>query len=377
MDDSLEKFADDLQAVIRRGPAAWEDVFGQDDSFARQALRLFRLQRDRNQTYRAGFFTPGPGPDDWRRIPAVPAAAFKERDLTAIPAGQRSRTFFSSGTTAQVPSRHHHHPASLALYEASLWAWFQRHLLPEIGAPRLPPWQVVSLTPRVPEAPHSSLAHMFTCVAEHLNRRGAGPGEPTFHGRVDGQGGWRLEVEAVVASLEQAVATGRPVLLLGTAFNHVHLLDHLAAVGRRFELAPGSRVLETGGYKGRSRELARPELHHALTDILGVPPAWIVGEYGMSELSSQGYDRVAGRTVPRRFQMPPWARAWVVSPEDGREVPDGGSGLLRLMDLANVWSVLAIQTEDLAVRRGGAFELVGRAPSAEPRGCSLRSIGEN
>jgi hypothetical protein len=92
----------------------------------------------------------------------------------------------------------------------------------------------------------------------------------------------------------------------------------------------------------------------------------------MSELSSQAYDTTPHQLERGRvFRFPPWARVQVISPETGREVPEGETGLLRIWDLANVWSVLAIQTEDMAVRRGNGFELVGRAVQAEPRGCSL------
>jgi hypothetical protein len=113
----------------------------------------------------------------------------------------------------------------------------------------------------------------------------------------------------------------------------------------------------------------------------------------MSELSSQAYDlgalasrrRVsslcseqdAGVTpalpgpVTRHFHFPPWARVQIISPETGREVADGETGLIRVFDLANVFSVMAIQTEDLGIHHGRGFELIGRATLAEPRGCSL------
>jgi hypothetical protein len=168
--------------------------------------------------------------------------------------------------------------------------------------------------------------------------------------------------------------------MLGTAFSYVHLLDAEPAADRAFALPAGSLVLETGGYKGRSRTLPKPELHDLLGRRLGISPDNLVCEYGMSELSSQAYDSFAWEpsttaqsTVrpARRFRFPPWARAMVTSPETGREVADGESGLLRVFDLANVRSVLAIQTEDLAIRRGDGFELLGRAAQAEPRGCSL------
>ena len=73
----------------------------------------------------------------------------------------------------------------------------------------------------------------------------------------------------------------------------------------------------------------------------------------------------------RQFRFPPWARVQIISPETGREVAEGETGLIRVFDLANVFSVAAIQTEDLGIRRGDGFELVGRAQLAEPRGCSL------
>jgi hypothetical protein len=169
------------------------------------------------------------------------------------------------------------------------------------------------------------------------------------------------------------------LFLLGTAFNFVHLLDHLTERRQSYELPAGSRVLETGGYKGRSRSMPKETLHGLLAGRLGVPADRIVCEYGMSELSSQAYDSAIGPSritfhASRVFHFPPWARARIVSPETGREVAEGETGLIQVFDLANAWSVLAIQTEDLGVRRGRGFELLGRATAAEPRGCSLLTV---
>jgi hypothetical protein len=102
-----------------------------------------------------------------------------------------------------------------------------------------------------------------------------------------------------------------------------------------------------------------------------------VSEYGMSELSSQAYDKRIGTelnsSVPRYFRFAPWARSQVVSPETGLEVGIGETGLIQVYDLANVWSVMAIQTEDLGVRHHDGVELLGRAEMAEAKGCSLMS----
>jgi hypothetical protein len=198
-------------------------------------------------------------------------------------------------------------------------------------------------------------------------------------------GSWALDISAALQALQ--ASGGKPLLILGTAFSFVNLLDALAGQNLRLQLPAGSRVLETGGYKGRSRVMPKAELHQLITQHLGVPLESIICEYGMSELSSQAYEMVTGvkcqasggQSVPsrhpapgtRHFKFPPWARARVVSPETGGEVEEGETGLLQVFDLANAFSVLAIQTEDLAERREDGFELIGRSAAAEPRGCSL------
>jgi len=369
MHDSLSQFARDLVVAIRRMPP--QNSSTDEAWFEDQAWRLCRLQAESNPVYRAAAL-PWPSQNgDWRGIPSVPASAFKEWDVTSLAPMDRARVFCSSGTTGQTPGRHHHSPESLAVYEESLWAWFRPHLLPEsLPAPTC--W--LCLTPPADQAPQSSLAHMMETAARRWRHGGGAPAGPMSLGQVDADGTWQVPGGPVVEALTAATDAGSPVLLMGTAFNFVHLLDRMIADGVRMVLPAGSRVMETGGYKGRSRSMSRGQLHDVITGRLGIAPEFIVSEYGMSELSSQAYDGVAGCPAAARiFQLPPWARALVVSPETGREVPERGTGLLRLLDLANVWSVAAVQTADLAVRRGGGFELLGRAPAAEARGCSLRS----
>jgi hypothetical protein len=203
----------------------------------------------------------------------------------------------------------------------------------------------------------------------HIFRRAFGTAHSEFLGSINGDDAWLLDFDAAETALGEASAADRPVVLFGTAFSFVHLLDHLLSRRLRFQLPPGSCALETGGYKGRSRSLPKEELHALMEERLGVPRSKIVCEYGMSELSSQAYD--SPWSGNRRFRVPAWARAVVISPETGLEVAEGETGLLRVFDLANVFSVMAIQTEDLAVRHADGFELLGRARLAEARGCSL------
>ena len=344
-----------------------------ESEFNQLALALFALQFEHVEPYRRLCAGRRITPDKitlWSDTPPVPAAAFKEFDLTSIPAGERTTVFHSSGTTDQRPSRHFHNAESLRLYEASLLPWFTTHLL--TGAEAL---GLMILTPSPALAPHSSLVHMFETLRRELSSR-----DFRFTGTIDATGAWTLDTAATLEALRKSMATEQPVALLGTAFSFVHLLDHLAACASSFALPDGSRVMETGGYKGRSRNLPKSELHALITRCLGIPPSHIVCEYGMSELSSQAYDWKVRRTErgtgseARVFRFPPWARARVVSPETGGEVAEGETGLIQICDLANVRSVMVVQTEDLAVRRGNGFELIGRAAHAEPRGCSLLNL---
>jgi hypothetical protein len=374
MSDLLASFSERLLPVIR------EQCLG--PSFSDLALELFEAQRQSNAAYRRFIEASGRSSAVVRRcedIPAVPTVAFKELDLTALPLSERTRVFHSSGTTGHRPSRHYHGTRSLALYEASMEAGFDLGFWRgatadgESAAP-VGGWVPLSLTPPAADVPHSSLVHMVDGLGARQDRLGT-----RYLGRLstDGDGAWELDVETATSTLIETARAGRPMVVFGTAFNFVHLVEGLDRIGRALQLPAGSRVMETGGYKGRSREWDKLELRTAIARCLGLEPAQIVGEYGMSELSSQAYEQPvvsgwkASDGVSRGFVFPPWARPLVISPETGKVAGEGEVGLLRVLDLANVWSVMAVQTEDRAVQRGGAIELLGRASVSEPRGCSL------
>jgi len=356
-----------------------------DVEFNGLALMLFTLQYKHNAAYRKICEARKVSPNTvshWKEIPAAPASAFKELELSSLPAKERTTVFHSSGTTAQQPSRHFHNRESLTLYEASLLLWFRANVLADLKS-EISNLKFLSLTPPPADAPHSSLVHMFQTVWSSgftRSRDGAPPEARTpncFLGILAEDGSWTLDFDAVMTALQTAAKSKHPVLLVGTAFSFVHLLDFLVVKHLRFVLPSGSRVMETGGYKNLSHFLPKADLHALITERLGVLPEQIICEYGMSELSSQAYDSASRIThhASRVLRFPPWARALIVSPETGREVAEGETGLLRIFDLANVFSVMAIQTEDLAIRRTDGFELIGRAAQSEPRGCSLMSTG--
>jgi hypothetical protein len=345
-----------------------------DREFDALALKLFSLQFKHNAAYRrlcearnVSISTPR----NWREIPAASTASFKEYELSCLPPADRTTVFYSSGTTAHQPSRHFHSARSLVVYELSIMSWF-KNTVPGFRVPRRVP--MFFLTPNAGDAPRSSLVHMFATLRRELGAQGS-----SFLATCERDDAWKVDFARAIEALQEACYAERPVMVLGTAFSFVPFLDHLSASKLRLALPAESWILETGGYKGRSRSLPKSELHAFICDRLGVPADRIVSEYGMSELSSQAYQLKNNAAVQpanpaqanSTFHFPPWVRWQIVSPETNGESSAGQAGLLRMFDLANAWSVMAVQTEDLAVGRGDGFELIGRAASAEPRGCSL------
>jgi Acyl-protein synthetase, LuxE len=393
MNPELSRFAARLRDSIASG--------FQNEDFDALAVELFAHQFEHDDAYKRFCTARKMMPTNicairgmtpafagrWTQVPFMPTGAFKAMNLSCIPPAERTIVFHSSGTTEQIPSRHFHNTQSLAVYEASLSRWFWNYF----GRSG----NLLFLTPHPASAPHSSLVHMFETL-----RQMTGLPESAFAGNVSLDGSWTVDFMATAKKLRAACDEKKPLMILGTAFSFVHLLDYLAENNLQFELPKDSRVMETGGYKNRSRIMPKSELHALISKLLGMASDNIVCEYGMSELGSQAYAGVrpspgaamfnmpvptgcgersgeSSSLLPGRahsgsnvFYFPPWARAQVVSPETNREVAEGESGLIRVFDLSNVFSVAAIQTEDLGIRRGDGFELIGRVPQSEPRGCS-------
>jgi hypothetical protein len=292
-------------------------------------------------------------------LPAVPTDVFRFTRVAVHPPELDRRVFRTSGTTSG--QRGAHPFRDLALYDRAARAAAGRALFPDGVRLRL-----IELVAGEDEAPESSLSYMVGRFREWF-----GDGEGVTAWR-DG----RLRIDLLAEALDRAVADGRPTALLGTSFALVQAEEELGE--RRWRLPARSRIMPTGGFKGRSREVEPGALRRGLAARFGVSEAWIVAEYGMTELSSQVYettlaDALAGGAVgPRRLVPPAWMRVSVVDPESLAPLRDGEVGLLRLEDPANLDTAWAVQTSDLAraVPPDG-FELLGRAPGATPRGCSL------
>jgi len=357
------------RAAIERALLEWMrsgDWSADDARFDELARALFAFQYAHCAPYKRLCDTRGRHPNrigSFREIPAAPTGAFKELALRCFDADATCKTFRTSGTSLE--RRGELHLDTLELYEASLRPPLERFVLDETSAR----WPIHVLAPSAEEAPDSSLSHMFEVL---VRERGA-PGS-SFHVHEG-----RLDVDGLVAALGTGAA-GRPLAVLGTAFAFVHLFEGLEARDHPgFQLPAGSVVMETGGFKGRTRELTREALHAVIAKGFGLSERDVVNQYGMTELGSQFYDDVrrSAPDAPRAKQAPPWTRVRFVSPESGEDVAPGEVGMIVIHDLANTGSLAAIQTADLgravldAKGEIAGFEVLGRASDAEARGCSI------
>jgi hypothetical protein len=334
---------------------------GSETVFTDLALRLFAYQYAHNPPYRAFCDQRGVTPSDvrrWQDIPAVSAASFADARLACFPPERTALRFVSSGTTRAGGRPSVHELETTRLYDLSLSRQFARWVLPDRDV-----MPMFCLAPPFEDAPHSSLSYMLS----RLRQRYAAGGGFFVHGDC-------LDADALCRAL---AAVDEPALVFGTAFAFVHFIDFCRARGIRFDLPPGSRILETGGFKGRSRTVERDDLYADLSALFGVSAPLCLSEYGMCELGSQWYDASLRDTIlgaPPRDGLkmgPHWARIAAVDPVSGADVPPGKPGLLQVVDLANRGSVAAVVTGDLVRLQDGGFVYLGRSPAAPPKGCSL------
>jgi hypothetical protein len=299
-------------------------------------------------------------------IPAVPADVFRLTRLAAHSPEADVALFRTSGTTQGA--RGEHPLRTTKTYALGALSWGARLLWPD--GPQL---GAIVLTPTRAAQPDSSLGFMLDHFARTLD------GPSAFHVHLDATDATReahLDLDGIAHATARARESARPAIVLATSFALVHLLEQRGA--RDLRLPPGSRVMQTGGFKGRSREVAPDELRGLLVDAFAVPPAHVVGEYGMTELGSQLYEgtlaaALAGRPAPPHgvYLAPPWLRVSAVDPVSLEPVAPGEVGIARFVDLANVDSVVAVQTADRIRVTPDGVELLGRLPGAPPRGCSI------
>ncbi len=294
----------------------------------------------------------------------VSAVAFKFAELCR-PDSDRipgARVFLTSGTTVGRERRGRHVVAYPEVYRASALAHLRRMMFPDGGGIRM-----LALHPTADRMPESSLSAMISWCIEEF-------GGGLASCAADRSG---LDCDMAVRFLRDAERDCAPVCILATTAAVAALFEHLRFRQEAIGLPARSRMMDTGGAKGQARPLSAREVVEAARDILSIEPRFVINEYGMTELCSQLYDATALNSdfdVPPQERMkiaPPWMMPMAIDPITMRRLPEGETGLLGFIDLANVHSVSAVLTEDVGMVFGNRVKMLGRARAGGARGCAL------
>jgi hypothetical protein len=304
----------------------------------------------------------------------VPADGFRHVPIFAFPAADAEACFQTSGTTAATAGRHWFRTTQT--YREVCLAFGNRALIPCGDSSQLGRRLVVALMSDPGPLAKSSLAFMAARFMESFDGGSLSEARSVADFSLAEPGRWLLsadgiDLEGLARSIHLATELRQPMLLLSTSFALVMLLDQLGE--RSLHLPPGSVLMTTGGFKGRTRELSVDELNGRAQELL--QPQAIVSEYGMTELTSQLYEGlVPGAALqgpPGIYLEPPTLRVFPLDSVSLCPVPDGELGLACFVDLGNVDSAVCVLTQDLVRREGPGIRLLGRAPKAVLRGCSL------
>ncbi len=312
------------------------------DSFNQRALAVFKQQFNQNRLYNQWVRALGINPgkvSTINEIPFLPVSLFKDHRV-ASGSFEAEAVFTSSGTTTSVTSRHY--VKDVSLYKQSFTQGFQ------LFYGDVSKWCIIGLLPSYLERTGSSLVLMV----DELIRLSKHP-----------QSGFYLsEWDKLHQVLQQVEERGQQTLLIGVTFA---LLDFALAYPMHLQ---HTTLMETGGMKGRKKELVRQEVHELIKTGFNVPQ--VHSEYGMTELLSQAYSKCNGL-----FKPVPWMKILVREEDDPMHVSAIGKGLINIIDLANVHSCSFIATDDVGhVNEDGSFEVLGRLDASDVRGCSLLAV---
>lgn len=289
----------------------------------------------------------------------VPDAAFRGRSLFHFADAEVARAFRTSGTSGASRGVAEYSQRGLELMRRSIVKNAGQHLFQGLDRPA-----VIRLVPDPKTAPESIMAYGMGVISEAF-------GDPGASACVIGPSG--LDREALSRALDRAVAEGRPAVLIGGSFAFVNLCDALAAAGRTWALPPGSRMVDAGGFKGRSRVVDVDALRANVQAVFGIDRGRCVNLFGMTELASQLYDGADKPIGPDGERPKPpqrFVRARVRDPFTWSEAREG-PGLLEVTDLCVLDRPCRILTGDWAIASELGAAITGRIVASESRGCAL------
>lgn len=320
-----------------------DKIFSTDPgSFESLALEIFNFQYNNNAIYRKyvnALQKVGENVHSLVDIPFLPIQFFKAFDVKTT-AFEPELSFESSGTTGAATSKHLVKKRSV--YEKSFLLSWEQFYGPLAG------WCILGLLPSYLERTNSSLVLMAQEMIAASNHPDSGFYLYEYS-----------KLSQVLSRLEQS---GQKTLLLGVTFA---LLDFAEAYPMPLK---NTIVMETGGMKGRREELTREEVHERLKKAFNL--ADVHSEYGMTELLSQAWSTSGGL-----FKCPPWMKILLRQEDDPFSLSTSGTGVINVIDLANLYSCAFIATDDAGkLHADGSFEVLGRIDNSDLRGCSLLAI---
>lgn len=321
------------------------DIFtiSNQKQFDKIALKVFRFQYENNLVYRefCDFLkTDVQKVKSIEQIPFLPIQFFKSHSVISS-TNPIETTFTSSGTTGMITSKHL--VTDLGIYEESYRKGFSQFY------GNIEDYVVLALLPSYLEREGSSLIHMVDDLIQLSNQ--------------DESGFYLHNYDELIAKLIQLDHAGQNVILIGVTYALLDLVEK-----HSFQLE-NTIIMETGGMKGKRKEMIREELHLELCNGFGVKS--IHSEYGMTELLSQAYSLGEGI-----FECPSWMQILVRDTEDALSyVREGKTGGINVIDLANINSCSFIATQDLGKKYpNGSFEILGRFDHSDIRGCNLMVV---
>jgi anaerobic magnesium-protoporphyrin IX monomethyl ester cyclase len=325
-----------------------------EERFNELALREFELQFHTIEPYRKYCRKKGATPQSverWQQIPAVPSVAFKKFIIASFPVEKAEHAYFTSGTTD--PTRKGsilRDSGAVTLINAANGLLTRKYVFPDRERMR-----ILLMVPSPKMAPGIG-------IAVGLDRVRTEFGTPESMYLITPRG---LNVELLITSLVDAERTGEPIAIIGSTVGFIYFLKACENEGLSFQLPPGSRICDGGGYLGQFGECTREEFYEKCRRILGVEEHYCINVLGMGEISTNFFDNVLddfrrGKKRERYKVVPPWTRTGVVDINTFEKLPRGETGLLQHYDLVNRSMVIAVQTDNLGFEVDQGFEIVGR-----------------
>ncbi len=366
-DDAVSTLRLEIADFIKNGAKLNDKE--RNDKFNKLAIALFKIQFNAIENYARYSEKKGVMPDninDYLQIPPVPAAAFKSGDVFIYSNEDIHVTFRTSGTSGGERGRAYFSKSGAELTSLAIIENARNFMFPDGADTR---FFLVSPSPQA--APELTMAFGITEVMNNTGTRG---GKHYI-------GAAGLMIDDFMADIKKCEAENIPVSIIAPSFAMVFILDKMAEKGISFKMPAGSRVLDAGGFKGRSREISRSDMLLSINERFGISAEYCINALGMSELGTQYYDDnlknyvLNGIKAPGVKKNPHWAKTLIMKLSGGMNyiAPQTSSekGAIVHFDLSNFDRAVSLLTDDLGRYNGNGFEICGRIRENDLKGCSL------